>query len=220
MRLTYPQPPPQIRELAYKALNMELLRHPHEEPTPPSRASANALGHVPELHKVFLLPATAIATRKGLKAAKHISWYDVVVLSGVSHGIEAAQKGKGVPAVYVTRGGDVDQQLATLTALTEAPGTGTVEVRVLRIPSIATFSFWLYAKNHKNNRLVPVISSASQLQAGKEYSPEEFFDAIREVAIRLTDAVQVQPTRRKMKPRKKQMKASKSRGGALVKRKR
>jgi hypothetical protein len=204
MRFTYPKPPPRIRELAYQALNMELLRHPHHEQTP-AKAAAPGHGHVPDLHKVFILPASAVAQGKDLRAAEQIGWHDVVVLSGVSHSIEVAQGRKRDSAVYVMRGSDVDSELATLTALLGSRKTGTFEVRVLRIPSIATFVFWLYAKDRRNDRLVPVISSASQLQLGREYSPSVFFRAVRATAVQLTARAEAQliPAKKKAqtKPR-------------------
>lgn len=199
MPLIYPDPPSQIRELAYKALNMEMLRHPHEESPHGLRNRANAFGHVPDFQKVFLLSAAAIAKGKGLKVAKHVAWYDVVVLSGIGHGIEVAQREEGQVSTHVTRGSDVDHQIAVLTSLAAQPVPESVEVRVLRVPSIAAFSFWLYPRNRNNSRLVPVIFSASELQSRKLYSPDEFFGAIRPIAVRLTAQGAVQRKRRNAK---------------------
>jgi hypothetical protein len=117
----------------------------------------------------------------------------------VSHGIEVAQREGREAATYVVRGADVDHQIALLTALIREPGTEPLEVRVLRIPSIATFSFWLHAKSPKNDRLVPVISSAPKLQAGRVYPLEDFFNAIRETASHLTAARLVEPATLKAK---------------------
>lgn len=175
MRLTYPKPPAGIRDLAYRALNMEMLRHPHPEG---SSISANAAGHVPDLHKVFFLDLAAIAARKGLSAARHMSWYDVVVLSGIAHGIEIVRGGK-TDGASVARGEDVDRQLAILTALAARRGA-PVEIRVLRIPWIANFTLWLH--RGKSDRLIPVITTTSRLEAGREYSPSAFFVAIRDAA--------------------------------------
>jgi hypothetical protein len=199
MTLIYPDPPSQIRELAYKALNMEMLRHPHEESPHGLRNRANAFGHVPDFQKVFLLAAAAIAEGKGLKSAKHVAWYDVVVLSGIGHGIEVAQREEGHTSTHVTRGADVDHQIAVLTSLAAQPPPEPIEVRVLRVPSIAAFSFWLCPKNRSEGRLVPVISSSAQLQSGKLYSPEEFFGAIRAIASRLTAPAPAQRKRKRAK---------------------
>jgi hypothetical protein len=185
MRLTYPEPPGRIRELAYKALNMEMLRHPHEEHHG-LRHRSNAFGHVPDLHKVFLLSAKAVGEGKGLKAARHAGWYDIVVLSGMSHGIEVAEAEGNDPTAYVLRGASTDQQIALLTALVNRPDTDTAEVRVLKIPPIAAFAFWLHRKRAEDDRLMPVIASARQLEIGKEYRPKEFFASIRAIAKSLT----------------------------------
>jgi hypothetical protein len=187
MRLNYPKTPPKIRELAYRALNFESLRHPHEERAPSLTARSNAFSHVPDLHRIFSVTPIAIAAGKDLGAAKHTSWYDVVVLSGMSHGVEIA-KPRGRDAgrgTYVHRGNTVDTQLAVLSTLASEPGAETFEVRVLRIPLIAPFSFWLKAKEDANDRIVPVVSTTSQLQVGKSYSPADFFNAIRAIARNL-----------------------------------
>jgi hypothetical protein len=186
MHLTYSNPPAGIRELAYRALNMEILRHPHEGHPHGLRERSNAFGHIPDFQKVFLFTPKASAGGKNLSAAKQIAWYDVVVLSGISHGIEVAQRQDGHASTHVTRGADVDRQIAVLTALAHDGSSGDVaEVRVLRVPSIAIFSFWLYFRTRKRSRIVPVLSSATQLHSGKSYSPEEFLEAIRATAGRL-----------------------------------
>src|SRR5690349_2505167 len=112
MRLVYPQPPPKIRSLAYRALNMELLRHPDENSPAKPIVLTNAAGHVPDLHKMFLLQALDVAKRRGLKAANPVGWYDIMVFSGISHGIEVMQPTRGAAAVYVTRTAEVNDQLA------------------------------------------------------------------------------------------------------------
>lgn len=185
MRLTYPQPPPEILQFAYRAMNMEMLRHPHTEHPPSLTSHASASGQVPDMHKVFLLTPAQIAKRQFLRGAVHTSWYDVVVLSGVGHGIEVALNAKG-PSRYVTRGNAIDQQLSILTALIGEPAKGVFELRVLRIPQLVPFSFWLKATDDRNSRLVPVVSNAQQLQAGKPYKAKEFFDALRKTAAHLT----------------------------------
>jgi hypothetical protein len=194
MRLTYPQPPPKILQLAYGAMNMEMLRHPHTEHSPSPTSNASASGHVPDLHKVFLLTPAQIAKRQFLRWAMHTSWYDVVVLSGVGHGIEVALNAKG-PSRYVTRGSAIDQQLSILTALIGEPAKGVFEVRVLRIPQLVPFSFWLKAADDRASRLVPVVSHAPQLQAGTKYKAKEFFDALRKAASHLV-AVDLTPSPR------------------------
>jgi len=192
MRLIYPQPPAGIRDLAYRALNMETLRHPHPEG---SNAPANAAGHVPDLHKVFLLDLAAVGARKGLRAARHMSWYDVVVLSGIAHGIEIARAGKA-DGTFVTRGEDVERQLAILTSLAARRGS-PVEIRILRIPWIANFTLWLH--RGKSDRLIPIITATSRLEAGREYSPAAFFAAIRDAAshIHQTHGTPKRPIKRK-----------------------
>jgi hypothetical protein len=193
MRLTYPKVPPRIRELAYIALNMELLRHPHAEQ---SLTSTSSNRHVPSFHKIFLLPPAAVSRGRGLKAAKQVSWYDIVLLSGVSHGIEIAAAEKS-SAAYVTRGEDVDRQLAILTELSEKPGSRSVEVRVLRVPRTANFSFWLHQRGCRNDVLVPVNAVAPQLDQGKEYSPARFFEVIRDAASHVRRATRIQKSTRK-----------------------
>jgi hypothetical protein len=202
MRLIYPKPPPRIRDLAYQALNMELLRHPHENAGAEPRVHENATGHVPDLHKVFLLQAADVAKKKDLKAAKLTGWYDVMVLSGISHGIEVAQPRGSAAAVSIARGAEVDDQLAILTELANMKQPRQVEVRVLRIPWIAPFSYWLHGGRRGSDRLIPVISSSPRLQRGRQYAPSEFFKAIREPAVHLARNAQP-PVRSKSKLRPK-----------------
>lgn len=192
MRLTYPQAPPKMLQLAYEAMNMEMLRYPHTGHSPSLTSHSSASGHVPDLHKVFLLTPAQIAKRQFLRAAAHTSWYDVVVLSGVGHGIEVALNANR-PSRYVTRGSAIDDQLSILTALTGDPANGTFEVRVLRIPQLVPFSFWLKAADDRNSRLVPVVSHAPQLQAGTKYKAKEFFDALRKTASHLV-AIDLTPS--------------------------
>ena len=165
---------------------MELLRHPHGS-SPPEAALTNAHGHVPDLHKVFLLPVQALARGKNLKAAKHVSWYDVVVLSGVSHGIEVARAERGETGAWVTRGADVDAQLSALTALEKSKQIDIVEVRVLKVPQIAPFSFWLHSRNNRGDRIIPIISSAPTLSAGAQYTPAKFINAIRDISSQIAE---------------------------------
>ena len=197
MRLTYPQPPPKILQVAYGAMNMEMLRHPHAEQSPSPTSHSSASGHVPDLHKVFLLTPAQIVERQFLRAALHTSWYDVVVLSGVAHGIEVALNAKR-PSSYVSRGSAIDHQLSILTALIREPGERAYEVRVLRIPLLVPFSFWLKAADDRYSRLVPVVSYTQQLQAGNQYKAKEFFDALGKTASHLiaTDLSSSAPGRR------------------------
>ena len=211
MRLVYPKAPPRIRDLAYQALNMELLRHPHENAATEQMSHGNASGHVPDLHKVFLLPVADVAKKKDLRAARLTGWYDVMVLSGISHGIEVALPRGSAAAVSITRGGEVDEQLAILTELANVKQRGQVEVRVLRIPWIAPFSYWLHGARHGSDRLIPVISSSVHLQRGRQYAPSEFFEAIREPAVHLARNAQP-PVRSKSKLKPKNNNSAKISG--------
>jgi hypothetical protein len=164
---------------------MEMLRHPHEGSAEGSTLNLREHSHLPDMHKLFVLPPSAIALGKNLRAAKHVSWYDITVLSGVSHGIEVSQRNDGT-SLYVTRGGDVDEQVILLNRLLLAkPQTKTAEVRVLRIPSIVAFSFWLHFKNSSTDLLVPVITNIPQLAMGNIYKVGEFLRAARQIAPHL-----------------------------------
>jgi hypothetical protein len=184
MRLTYPESPSAIRALAYRALNLELVRFPHPEQgsaSPPHEATH----HVPSFHKVFLLPLRAVSAAD-LRAAKHTSWYDIVVLSGIRVGIEVATaKGKTGPSTYVFRGPDIDRQIAILTALAGDPAEYAGEVRILRVPPVAPFSIWLHGRRKGQDRIVPVVATSRSLEIGKVYEPADFLDAIRDTAARL-----------------------------------
>jgi hypothetical protein len=201
---------------------MEILRHPHDEHPHSPTARPNEFGHVPDLHQVFDLTLAAIAERQDLAAARHTSWYDVVVLSGVSHGVEVALRQKSKDAsTFVFRGSQVDNQLAILTSLTRESGEESFEVRVLRIPNVVPFSFWLKARSDRKDRIVPVVSSTSQLQVGRLYKPKEFFAAIRKTAAHLV-AIRLLPTappgRTKTEKTSGKVRARKSRSGSRSRR--
>lgn len=206
MRLTYPDAPSEIRDLAYRALNLELVRLPEPEQEGVA-VMHEASDHVPNLHKVFLLPLRAAASGD-LRAAKHISWYDILVISGIRVGVEVAiGKGKTGPSSYVRRGPDIDRQIAILTALAKQPAEHSREVRILRVPPAAPFSFWLHGRRKGQDSIVPVIAIASSLEPGRAYEPESFLEAVGESAARLLDNPRPKSGRRRPRAKRVRRKA-------------
>lgn len=205
MRLIYPDAPSDIRELAYRALNLELIRIEHPEHA--AAALHEASVHVPSLHKVFLLPLRIATRAVDLRRARHVSWYDILIVSGVAIAVEvAAGKDKTGPSTYVLRGLQIDRQITILTALAHDSADQAAEVRILRIPSVAPLNIWLHGRHKSEDRIIPVVITSDALRLGNAYKPEAFLDAIRARAAHLAGGVTTKPAMRKAraaKPRRR-----------------
>jgi hypothetical protein len=206
MRLTYPNVASEIRELAYRALNLELVRLPHPEHGA-ATARHEASAHVPSFHKVFLLPVRVAARAIDLRRARHVSWYDILIVSGVAVAVEVtAGTEKTVPCMYVLRGLQIDSQIAILTALAHDSADQAGEVRILRIPPIAPLNIWLHGRRKSEDRIIPVVITSNTLKVGNAYEPGAFLDAIRATAAHLADGVTPKPAPQKAraaKPRRR-----------------
>jgi hypothetical protein len=154
----------------------------------PGDPSLRDMANAPLAQPVYTLGLRQIAGGDELGAASPTSWRFVArgesgqfVAAEVSARLGVAPKMTGL-----WRGRQIEnvvRAVEDVTALEELRAAD-YELRVLRIPALRTEAIWLKAPDDANDRMVPFLTLARELESMKPYSAGDFLTIARRMAAK------------------------------------
>lgn len=135
-------------------------------------------------HEAFFIGLDDIAAGKGLDAAKSTGWRYIVSLEDNDYRsleVHYDEENKSHNFAEINLGPFPKATVDLLDAgdaLKDLNG-GEYIVSVLRIPALYVFALWFKDEQNKKDFLVPLPPVHHALEAGKVYSPDDFFAALK-----------------------------------------
>jgi hypothetical protein len=178
MPLRNAQAPDQVREIATQALNQVVTQ---SAATVDQSKTNLTLG---DPHPVYVGTLTDFAEGNGVQAATLTGWRQIIFDAAAPVAALEVSAGKE-SATYrfsnVNHGPFVE---STIRAITNAEGFNSVknadyEPRILKIPALYTVALWLKREEAGEDILVPIAPTPPPLTEGREYTTEEFNQALQ-----------------------------------------
>lgn len=133
-----------------------------------SRLTPRAL-HASETMDVYVIDIEPLARGRGLSAARHAGWQNVVLdPNGDAYTLHASTaKPKKIAAL--SRSAGVRERLAAIHNATRLLAPRNYDVRILDIPSVYVFAIWLKATRNALDVVIPLHSAPAAIELGRHY---------------------------------------------------
>ena len=138
--------------------------------------------------KVYQISLTSLIDENPLDFAEAVAWRYLVIdgenaieaaetTLGGANGISFSQVNRGPQVAGFVRAVELAEELAA-----DNPDKEW-ELRYLRISAVYVDALWLYGFQKCNDLLIPIQSALDHLNTDQAYSPQTFFNSIRERAL-------------------------------------
>lgn len=149
-----------------------------------SRDASSINEHHP--HEMFFSGLTDISAGKVIESCSSTGWRYIVQLDDETyHSVEVnSLDGDNHEFAEINMGPfpKATQDMLALLEKDSSLAEDVYTVSALRIPALYVFALWLKEENSKNDLFIPLDPTIPDLEAGKKYTPTEFFSILKPLA--------------------------------------